>query len=117
MKVVKKNEAQKFNYAKTSQVLEYSIKLAKKEMDFCINTINGRYPEQGFCSNTKCDEICYVLEGKGQFVSKDERVDLAKGDIIYIDKNDIYFWNGNFKLAMICSPAWTKEQCKLYDEK
>ena len=91
MKVVKENEAQKFNYAKTSQVLEYSIKLAKKEMDFCINTINGRYPEQGFCSNTKCDEICYVLEGKGQFVSKDERVDLAKGDIIYIDKNDIYF--------------------------
>lgn len=61
--------------------------------------------------------ICYVLEGKGQFVSKDERVDLAKGDIIYIDKNDIYFWNGKFKLAMICSPAWTKEQYKLYDEK
>jgi hypothetical protein len=25
-------------------------------------------------------------------------------------------WNGNFKLAIICTPAWTKEQCKLYEE-
>ena len=34
----------------------------------------------------------------------------------FINKKDIYYWNGNFKLAIVCSPAWSKEQCKLYSE-
>ena len=32
------------------------------------------------------------------------------------NKKEIYYWNGNFKLAIVCSPAWSKEQCKLYSE-
>ena len=33
-----------------------------------------------------------------------------------LNKKDIYYWKGNFKVAIVCTPAWSKEQCKLYDE-
>ena len=116
MKIVKNEEADKIINSKTSELLEYSIKLNEKDLDFCINTITGRYPEKGFCSNQECQELCFVLEGEGTFNKKDnEPVQFKKGDIIYIDKKETYYWNGNFKVSVVCTPAWTKEQCKLYD--
>ena len=117
MKIVKEKDAQKSEYASTSTVLDYSMDLNEKNMDFCINTITGRYPTEGYCSNLECEELCYILEGRGSINKKEnEPINFEKGDIIYIDKKEIYYWNGNFKLAIICTPAWTKEQCKLYEE-
>ena len=34
---------------------------------------------------------------------------------ILIDKEEVYFWEGNCKIIMICNPAWYKEQCRLLD--
>ena len=48
MKMVKEEQAKKLKYADTSSVLEYSIDLNEKNLDFCINEINGRYPEKGY---------------------------------------------------------------------
>lgn len=62
MKKVSSSEAKKLKNSSTSQLLEYSKELDDKEIDFCINTITGRYPNQGYCSNELCKEICYVLE-------------------------------------------------------
>jgi len=116
MKIVKEEHAKKIEYANTSSVLEYSIELNEKNLDFCINTINGRYPEKGYASNLECEELCYVLEGEGVIYRKQENsIDFKKGDIIFINKKDIYYWDGNFKIAIVCTPAWSKEQCKIYD--
>ena len=46
MKIVKEENAEKFNYANTSSVLEYGIALNERNMDFCTNKITGRYPMQ-----------------------------------------------------------------------
>lgn len=117
MKVVKEENAEKFNYADTSAVLEYSIALNEKNMDFCTNKINGRYPMDGYCSNLECEELCYILEGEGTINKRNsEPIYFKKGDVIFINKKDIYYWKGDFKLAIVCSPAWSKEQCKLYSE-
>ena len=115
MKVVKKNEAKNIRNSDTSKLLEYSIGLKDKDIDFCINTISGRYPEIGYCANEKCKEICYVLEGKGTLNKEDEMLNFEAGDVILIDKKEIYFWNGDCKIIMICTPAWYKEQCRLID--
>lgn len=117
MKIIKEENAEKFNYADTSSVLEYGIALNEKNMDFCTNKINGRYHIEGYCSNLEVEELCYVLEGKGTIYKREsESIDFKRGDIIFINKKDIYYWNGIFKLAIVCSPAWSKEQCKLYSE-
>ena len=51
MKLVQKNEAKIVKNSDTSKLLEYSIELNDKDVDFCINTISGRYPEKGYCTN------------------------------------------------------------------
>lgn len=116
MKIIKE-EAEKLKYASTSSVLEYSIKLNEKNIDFCINTITGRYPEKGYCQNLECEELCYILEGSGSIYKKEENsLEFNKGDILFINKKEIYYWKGSFKAILICTPAWTKEQCKLIDK-
>lgn len=115
MKIVKKEQAQILKNSDTSALLEYSITLNEKAMDFCINTITGRYPQQGYCTNEECKEICYILEGDGTINKKDETINFKQGDVIFIDNKEIYYWNGNCKIIMICSPAWYKDQCKLLD--
>lgn len=117
MKIIKEENAEKFKYADTSSVLEYGIALNEKNMDFCTNKITGRYPMEGYCSNLEVEELCYILEGEGTIYKRDSKpIDFKKGDVIFINKKDIYYWDGDFKLAIVCSPAWSKEQCKLYSE-
>ncbi len=116
MKVIREEQAEKFKYAKTSSVLEYSIALNEKNIDCCINTINGRYPETGYCSNYECEELCYILEGKGRICERYESSSFQKGDVLYIAKKDVYYWEGNCKILMICTPAWFKEQCRLFEK-
>ena len=47
MKIVKSDKAKIVVNSDTSELLEYSIALNDKDIDFCINIINGRYPEKG----------------------------------------------------------------------
>ena len=116
MKIIRKEDAEIFKNSDTSSLLEYSIKLNEKNIDFCINNITGRYPEKGYCSNEECQELCYIFEGNGNVNKKDEKISFKQGDVIFIDKKEIYYWEGNCKIIMICTPAWNKEQCKLYDQ-
>lgn len=115
MKIVPSEKAEVFINSKTSELLEYSIALGEKNMDFCINTISWRYPEKGFCSNQVCQELCYIIDWNWTINKKDETISFKKGDVVFIDKQEIYYWEGNCKIAMICNPAWYKDQCKLYD--
>ena len=116
MKIIEKEQAEIIKNSDTSELLEYSKKLNEKNIDFCINTISGRYPQKGFCTNQVCQELCYIIEGSGNISKKDQKITFKKGDIIFIDKNEIYYWNGECKIIMVCTPAWYKEQCKLYDK-
>lgn len=115
MKIVKKENAKNIRNSDTSELLEYSIDLNDKDIDFCINTISGRYPEKGYCTNQEVKELCYILEGEGTVNKKNETISFKQGDIILIEKEEIYYWNGNCKIIMICTPAWYKEQCKLFE--
>lgn len=113
MKIVQSDRAKIVVNSDTSKLLEYSIELNDKDVDFCINTISGRYPEKGYCTNEKCKEICYVLEGNGTINKKEAKIHFNQGDVILIDKEEVYYWDGNCKIIMICTPVWYKEQCKL----
>ena len=47
MKIVQSDRAKIVVNSDTSKLSEYSIELNDKDVDFCINTISGRYPEKG----------------------------------------------------------------------
>ena len=115
MKIVKKEDASIVKNSDTSSLDEYSIKLNEHNLDLCVNTIVGRYPQSGYCTNKICQEICYILEGDGSINQKDEIIRFKQGDVIFIDKKDVYYWEGNCKIIMVCTPAWYKEQCELLE--
>lgn len=108
MKIVKERESQKVKNSNTSYLLEYSNSLNDKDIDFCINTINGRYPENGYCTNEECKELCYILDGSGSINKREEVINFKQGDVILIDKKEIYYWKGICRIIMICTPAWYK---------
>ena len=45
----------------------------------------------------------------------DEKINFNQGDVILINKNECYAFDGNFEAAVPCTPAWTSEQHKYVD--
>ena len=41
-----------------------------------------------------------------------EEVNLNQGDLILIEPGEKYFWQGNLKLFISSTPAWSPEQYK-----
>lgn len=43
----------------------------------------------------------------------DQTINLKEKDVILIDKDELYYFNGNCKIVIPCTPAWYQEQYKL----
>lgn len=111
MQVIKKNNAEQGNNSDKCKTLEYSFN--DKNIDLGIATITGRYPESGFCMNTVCKELIYVLEGKGKLYFEDDYIEFEEGDSILINSNEKYYWESSYcKVSMSCTPSWSKDQYK-----
>ena len=83
-----------------------------KDINFAVIKINSRSPKKGFQVNTNCKELLYIINGSGTMYVKDsdEIINFQQGDVILINKNECYAFNGNFEAAVSCTPAWTSEQ-------
>lgn len=114
MKLVKLNEAEKFNNSDKCTVWEYP--LGDKDIDCATAVIKGRYPDKGYCMNEECKELIYVVEGNGTLNKKEETIHFQKGDVILIDKGEAYFWEANCNIVMPCTPSWYTEQYRIIEE-
>lgn len=87
------------------------------DINFAVIKINGRSPKTGFQVNTDCKEMLYILNGSGimYLKSNSEEIHFEQGDVILLDKNECYAFDGNFEAAVPCTPAWTSEQHKYVD--
>ncbi len=111
MKKVSLNETKKFKNSELCIATEYEI--GDKDIDIATAEINGRYPESGYCVNTKVKEMIFVIEGSGTIFSENEKIPFGAGDAILIEKNKKYYWDAHCKVAMSCTPAWYPEQHKI----
>jgi len=91
--------------------------LTDKDINFAVIKINGRSPKTGFQVNTNCKELLYIINGNGIMYRKDsdEKINFNQGDVILINKNEYYAFDGNFEAAVPCTPAWTREQHEYID--
>lgn len=111
MRHIKKNEAETYSGDGYSG-MDYPM--IDKDINFAVIKINGRSPKNGYQGNTECKELLYIVNGKGILYSKEkkEEFEFTQGDVIVIEKNEYYAFNGEFEAAVPCTPAWTKEQHK-----
>jgi len=88
-----------------------------KDINFAVIKINSRSPKKGFQVNTSCKELLYIISGNGNLYMKnsDKSIDFNQGDVILINKNECYAFDGSFEAAVPCTPAWTSEQHKYVD--
>lgn len=113
MKVISRKRAKEYSNSANCNGFEFD--LGDKNLDGAVVTVNGRYPDKGRAINEECKEIAYIIDGSGQVVIEEKPFDIRKEDLIVIDKGERYYWDGNFKLFVYYSPAWSPEQHKAVD--
>jgi mannose-6-phosphate isomerase class I len=111
MIVIKSDKSHKLFPASSTVIREYQID--ESDISGAVAEINGRYPESGYAKNLESKELVYVLSGSGTIITKDKKIPFTTGDVILINKQDEYFWEGNFKIFMVNSPKFDPKQHKI----
>lgn len=114
MLCVKKKQAE---YYSGDGYSGFDYPMTDSDINFAIINIMGRSPKTGFQVNTDCKEMLYILNGNGTLYLKGnaEETYFETGDVLLLDKNECYAFEGNFEAAVPCTPAWTSEQHKYID--
>ena len=74
-------------------------------------SIKGRYPENGYVTNTVSDSIVHVIDGSGLLAIHDgTMVQLARNDQVQLKIGNAYYFDGNLEIIYAASPAWTAQQ-------
>jgi len=89
---------------------EYLLKEAA--ISGAVAEIKGRYPEKEFVVNEESKELVYVLSGKGKITSDHEALEFTQGDVILVQPREKYYWEGNFELFVVNTPAFDPKQHK-----
>jgi mannose-6-phosphate isomerase-like protein (cupin superfamily) len=110
MKIVYKNQTKKFKNSEVCTALEYPME--DKDINGAVIELAGRYPDKGRTVNLECKEMAFVIEGKGKVVIEGKEVELNEGDLVLIEPGEKFFWQGNLKMFVPCTPSWTPEQHK-----
>ncbi|MCL2037932.1 cupin domain-containing protein [Candidatus Saccharibacteria bacterium] len=111
MKLVKLNDTEKF--VNSENCFGRNYPLDESTMNLAVIKITGRYPDDNFVVNEVSKEMCYILSGEGKVVKKGgEILEFEAGDMVFLDKNESYYFNGQCEMAVICAPKWAEEQHK-----
>ena len=110
MKIIHKDQAKIHRNSNACTAIEYP--LGDKDINGAVIELNGRYPGKDRAVNLKCKEMAYVIKGSGKLVVEEKEIKLNEGDLVLIEAGEKYFWEGNMKIFMPCTPAWYPEQHK-----
>lgn len=111
MKIIKKSQSISFQNGPTCTAFEYPI--GDKDINGALVKLSGRYPIEGLVVNEVCKEMSYIMDGKGKLVVEDIEYQVSIGDLVLINPNEKYYWEGQLELFIPCSPAWFPEQHKV----
>lgn len=113
MKIITKNQAKEFKNSDVCTAIEYSLE--DEDINGAIIELSGRYPDKGRTVNEKCKELAYIIEGSGKVVVEKREYSLQAEDVLLIEAGEKFFWEGNMRIFMPCTPAWYPEQHKEVD--
>ena len=114
MKIVRLDDAEKYQNSDSCTVYEYELN--DPDINCATGTIEGRYPDKGYCVNEECKELIYVLEGFGTLNKEGEKINFKAGDVILINKGEPYYWEASCKIIMPCTPAWYPAQHRIVED-
>ncbi len=110
MKIVKKSQTHSFQNSDVCKAIEYPM--GDSDINGAIIELTGRYPTQGKVVNTKCKEMAYIISGSGKLILEKEEIEVNESDLVLIEPNENYCWEGNMTMFVPCTPVWCQEQYK-----
>jgi len=113
MKTIKKSESQEFKNGSNCAVYEYPM--GDNAINGAVVKLSGRYPGKGSSVNSVCKMMAYIIDGGGAIFVDGKETKIEKGDLVLVEPNEKYYWQGSMELFMPCTPAWTPEQYKVID--
>lgn len=114
MQFIEKNKAEFYSGDGYSGI---DYPMTDPDINFAVIKVNGRSPKMGYQVNTDCKELLYIINGMGTLYTECGTKKFNQGDVLLINKNEYYAFDGDFEAAVPCTPAWTSEQHKYIDEK
>jgi mannose-6-phosphate isomerase-like protein (cupin superfamily) len=109
MEFIKKEDAVRFENSPVCIATEYKFS-GEEDMNIASITLDGRYPEKGHALNTVSKELVYIKSGQGMLATITRRVHLSTGDVVLIQPNEQYYFEGTLELIISSSPTWHPEQ-------
>jgi len=102
----------------SDKCIAYEYPFEDKTMNVAYIEIEGRYPDSGRTMNKESKEIIHVISGTGKVLVEDITYEASEGDQVYVPNNvKFHFENcNNFKIAVVCAPAWAVEQYQHFDD-
>lgn len=108
MKIIRKSDAVDFKNSEICFGKEYPWD--DNDMNGAVIEVRGRYPDKGRVVNEISKELVYVLEGSGKLVLEDKTTEFDKADMLLINPNEKYYWDGNCVILTVCTPAFDPGQ-------
>jgi len=113
--VVKKDKSKEFRNSNTCIATEYPT--GDKDINIAlVRILDDRYPPKGWAVNSICKEMAYIVKGEAILTTNNYSVHLSEGDVVLIEPNEKYYWEGDFEMVVPCAPAWFKKQHKVVEE-
>lgn len=104
MLIIKKSLTNNLTPTPSTTIREYPMD--EQAISGAVSKINGRYPKNGFAVNEISKELVYIIEGKGKIITKDGEREFDQGDVIFIDRGELFAWEGNFTMFMTTTPKF-----------
>lgn len=84
--------------------------MGDSDINGAVIHLSGRFPTEGRVVNTNCKEMAYIIDGNVTLVLEGKKYNLEKEDLVLIEPNEKYYWEGNVTMFVPCTPSWTPEQ-------
>lgn len=108
MQIIRENQKRTISPLPHVAIHEYDTH--DGEISGATAEIKGRYPEHGYVMNLKCKELVYILSGRGKLIMPTGETTFAKGDVLFLDINEKFAWEGDMVLFMATTPLFDPAQ-------
>lgn len=114
MDIVREREAINVNAGVGVVIKEFPME--EVGISGALANIDGRYPETGFAKNMKSKELVYVVEGEGKIILTKMEHAIKIGDVLLINEEELFAWEGRLKLFMATAPKFNPDQHEIVEE-
>ncbi len=111
MTIIKSSETKKIQASPTTAIWEFVMK--EQSISGAIAEIKERYPEKGFAVNKISKELAFVISGNGYIITPNQKRPIRVGDLIFLDKDELFAWVGALTLFMANTPKFDPRQHKI----